>query len=123
MNYGCIQSGQQSTNSENVDMSYSSVILTVTMEMISPTLKAAINNLWPLEGRISPKQADRHTALKYTSSHWRFLAISLSNEKQSMCSDVDTPIGLAVIRLHLSTCYKSLLKTNVIIFIMSRNKL
>lgn len=40
-----------------------SVILTVTMEMVSPTLKAAIIKLWPLESRRTPKQADRHAAL------------------------------------------------------------
>ncbi len=65
MNNGCIQSGQQSTNSENVDMIFSSVILTVTMEMMSSTLKAAIINFLPLEGRRTSKQADRHAALKY----------------------------------------------------------
>lgn len=55
MNNRCIQSGQQSTNSENVDISFNSVILTVTMEMMSSTLKAAMFNVLPLEGRITPK--------------------------------------------------------------------
>lgn len=47
-----------STNSENV-------ILTVTMGMMSTTFKAALINLWTLEGRRSPKQADKNTNLKY----------------------------------------------------------
>ena len=46
-------------------MSYRSVILTVTTEMMSSALKAAVIHFWPLEGRGTPKQADRHTALKY----------------------------------------------------------
>lgn len=56
MNNRCIQSGQQSTNGEHADVSFSNVILTVTMEIMTSTLKAAIIDFLPLGGRQIPNK-------------------------------------------------------------------
>lgn len=55
MNNRCINSRVQILRT----WSLSSVSLTVTMVMMTSTLKAAVINFWPLEGRRASKQPDR----------------------------------------------------------------